>query len=286
MNINDVEIVLSISNEEILMFENIGILVPFKNADNQKEYTWEDILLLKLVLELSSIRISYENIKQLVKSEIPVKECLDSSSGYTKPQLEYIEFLHDAFNNNKIRRKAYFGYKELNVSRLKEFSLEEQLIFKDSLICLTNINGDVNKSITIDYNDIKEINFMIVNRAPYTGGFKTKKKFGIPLVYGGGIRSPYFIDLEIVEENLSHKFESANQDNIVEIFELCIKREIPINDPLHLYDIFKNTESPVERMKFFERHYKNWATEYYLENPRKEDLAEEFLLQKKIRLLK
>ena len=268
------------------MFENVGILVPFKNANNQGEYTWQDILLLRLALELSSIKISYENIKQLIKGKLSIKECLDSSVDYTKLQLEYADFLLDSIHNNKIRRKVYFGYKELSLSRLKEFSLEEQLIFKDTAKFLTNINGDASKSITIDYRNIKEMSFMIVNRTPYTGGFKTKKRFGIPLVYGGGIRSPYYIDLEITERNLNHKFESANQDNIIEIFELCMKKLIPINDPLHLYDLFKTIDSPVERMKFFERHYKNWATEYHLENPRKENLADELLLQKKISLLK
>lgn len=278
MNITDLQILLTIPKEQIIFYEKNEILIPKKDTSS---YTWQDVTLLKLCIELESIHISVENIKKIITKTCTIKECLPLHIEYTEPQLKYANYMLECFYNNNIRKKLYFGYQTINSSRLKEHVFEEQLIFKEDNICLSNINGDTNKMITIDYSNIIKVVFMIVNRAPCRMDFKNKK-FGIPhLVYGNGGVSPYYIDLDILEDSITHKFESVNQDNIIAIFELLQSKHIHIEDPLQVYNLFKTTSS-LERMKFFERNYKTWATKYHLENPRKETLESQLLLQKKI----
>lgn len=76
----------------------------------------------------------------------------------------------------------------------------------------------------------------------------------------------YFIDLNVVTTTNTYLFESLDLENASQ-FILKLDETIKIIDDVNLIDLFK-TKSISELKEYMDKHYKDWAKKYNLENPR------------------
>lgn len=76
----------------------------------------------------------------------------------------------------------------------------------------------------------------------------------------------YFIDLNVVTTKNTYLFESLDLENASQ-FILKLDETIKIIDDVNLIDLFK-TKSISELKEYMDKHYKDWAKKYNLENPR------------------
>ena len=77
----------------------------------------------------------------------------------------------------------------------------------------------------------------------------------------------YFVDLDIDTTTNTYLFESLDLENASQ-FILKLDETIKIiTDDVNLIDLFK-TKSIDELKEYMDKHYKDWAKKYNLENPR------------------
>ena len=76
----------------------------------------------------------------------------------------------------------------------------------------------------------------------------------------------YFIDLDVVTTTNTYLFESLDLENASK-FILKLNEAIKVIDDVNLIDLFK-TKSIDELKEYMDKHYKEWAKKYNLENPR------------------
>lgn len=74
MKIKEVENLLSVSRSNIRFYEKEGLLNPERKANNYREYSEEDIAVLKKILVLRKLGFSVEEISLMQKGELSLAE--------------------------------------------------------------------------------------------------------------------------------------------------------------------------------------------------------------------
>lgn len=93
-------------------------------------------------------------------------------------------------------------------------------------------------------------------------GFIAHRNAGVFSIYFN-----YFVDLDIDTTTNTYLFESLDLENASQ-FILKLDETIKIiTDDVNLIDLFK-TKSINELKEYMDKHYKDWAKKYNLENPR------------------
>ncbi|MEG0591805.1 MAG: MerR family transcriptional regulator, partial [Coprobacillus sp.] len=78
----------------------------------------------------------------------------------------------------------------------------------------------------------------------------------------------YYIDLDISVNNQIYSFEILNNSMVKNMFNYFESHSIKFNDPLNLNKIYHEISDPVKLNKYFNSHFREWANEYNLDNPR------------------
>lgn len=137
---------------------------------------------------------------------------------------------------------------------------ENNLVFRDGL----------KEDVLIPLSSIISIKILPINRIynPSVGllkdgmkGFMAHRNAGVLSIYFN-----YFVDLNIDTKTNTYLFESLDLENASQ-FILKLDENIKVIDDVNLIDLFK-TKSINELKEYMDKHYKDWAKKYDLENPR------------------
>lgn len=137
---------------------------------------------------------------------------------------------------------------------------ENNLVFRDGL----------KEDVLIPLSSIISIKILPINRIynPSVGllkdgmkGFMAHRNAGVLSIYFN-----YFVDLNIDTKTNTYLFESLDLENASQ-FILKLDENIKVIDDVNLIDLFK-TKSINELKEYMDKHYKDWAKKYNLENPR------------------
>ena len=143
-----------------------------------------------------------------------------------------------------------------------------QLLLEESNLVFRN---ELKEDILIPCSSIISIKILPINRIynPSVGllkdgmkGFIAHRNAGVFSIYFN-----YFVDLDIDTTTNTYLFESLDLENASQ-FILKLDETIKIiTDDVNLIDLFK-TKSINELKEYMDKHYKDWAKKYNLENPR------------------
>lgn len=142
-----------------------------------------------------------------------------------------------------------------------------QLLLEENNLVFRN---ELQEDVLIPLSSIISIRVMPINRIynPSVGilkegmkGFMAHRNAGVFSIYFN-----YFVDLDIVTSTNSYLFESLDLENASK-FILKLDETIKVIDDVNLIDLFK-TKSINELKEYMDKHYKDWAKKYNLENPR------------------
>lgn len=137
---------------------------------------------------------------------------------------------------------------------------ENNLVFRDGL----------KEDVLIPLSSIISIKILPINRIynPSVGllkdgmkGFMAHRNAGVLSIYFN-----YFVDLNIDTKTNTYLFESLDLENASQ-FILKLDENIKVIDDVNLIDLFK-TKSINKLKEYMDKHYKDWAKKYNLENPR------------------
>lgn len=142
-----------------------------------------------------------------------------------------------------------------------------QLLLEENNLVFRN---ELKEDILIPFSSITSIKILPINRIynPSVGFLKDGMK-GLLAHRNAGIFSiyfNYFVDLNVDTTTNIYLFESLDLENASR-FILKLNENIKIVDDVNLIDLFKN-KSTNELKEYMDKHYKDWAKKYNLENPR------------------
>ena len=144
--------------------------------------------------------------------------------------------------------------------------IPQLILEKDALL----IKNESDEDITIPFSSIDSIKILPVNRIynPSVGllkdgfkGFMAHRNTGAFSIYFN-----YFVDLNVYTNKGNYFFESLDLENASK-FILKLNNLFKIKDDVNLIDLFK-TKSINEIKDYMDKHYKDLAKTYNLENPR------------------
>ena len=143
--------------------------------------------------------------------------------------------------------------------------IPQLILEKDALL----IKNESDEDITIPFSSIDSIKILPVNRIynPSVGllkdgfkGFMAHRNAGAFSIYFN-----YFVDLNVYTNKGNYFFESLDLENASK-FILKLNNLFKIKDDVNLIDLFK-TKSINEIKDYMDKHYKDLAKTYNLENP-------------------
>ena len=76
----------------------------------------------------------------------------------------------------------------------------------------------------------------------------------------------YYVDLDVITQYDTYYFQIMNNEVVYQMMERI--KDYPLEDPLGLVDIYLNKRDMVQLNQYINRHFRKWAKEYHLDNPR------------------
>ena len=107
MTIKEVEEQLGLSRATIRFYEKENLLVPKRNGNTYREYSEEDIVVLKKIIILRKLGFSVAVIKDFLEENVPLQELLEKN----------IQELHAeiySFNTQSQKMFQSIGFKKVD----------------------------------------------------------------------------------------------------------------------------------------------------------------------------
>lgn len=132
MFINEVEHIVGISKKSIRYYEQMGLLMPKRNKENEyRIYTEKDIKKLKIIKFLRELNVPIREIKQLNDNELTLQECMkerlnkieNELNNYSRVKAMCTEILNSNENFETINITKYF--QEINILKKEGFTMKE-----------------------------------------------------------------------------------------------------------------------------------------------------------------
>lgn len=243
MKTHEVEQILGLTKQTLIYYEKEDLIHPQRDENNYRDYSQDDIDMLRLIQLLRSMAITIDEIKLIFNHQLSIRDVLETKK-------EFIEYSKTKLDILEKNIKDYIKRKEVKVS------FDDQIIENWSSLNTLFLN---NQSIKynqkqISINEIKkiEISMCSVNNLQ-----KTILTF-----------FNYYVDIDIHTNQDVYSFQIMNDNQVLSMFHYFQKQKFSINDPLDLMTIYQEKQDEYIRYKYLDRHFKDWANEYHLDNPR------------------
>lgn len=247
MTTHEVEEMLSITKKTLIYYENEGLVKPARDSNNYRNYNQEDVSRIKFILLLREMDVTIEEIKQIINDKKSIRDVLENKKDMIKKQHLDLENIDERINNYIKRRKV-----KIAVDHVLDYgTIYDRLYFYKGYLQYVQTK--------INYNDVK--------------CFKLSMSSSIGLMRVLVAHMNYYVDLDVVTQHDTYSFQIMNNEVVYQMMERI--KDYPIEDPLGLVDIYLNKRDMVQLNSYINRHFRKWAKEYHLDNPRESILKKE-----------
>ena len=247
MTTHEVEEMLSITKKTLIYYENEGLVKPARDSNNYRNYNQEDVSRIKFILLLREMDVTIEEIKQIINDKKSIRDVLENKKDMIKKQHLDLENIDERINNYIKRRKV-----KIAVDHVLDYgTIYDRLYFYKGYLQYVQTK--------INYNDVK--------------CFKLSMSSSIGLMRVLVVHMNYYVDLDVVTQHDTYSFQIMNNEFVYQMMERI--KDYPIEDPLGLVDIYLNKRDMVQLNSYINRHFRKWAKEYHLDNPRESILKKE-----------
>ncbi|MZK56422.1 MerR family transcriptional regulator [Coprobacillus sp. BIOML-A1] len=238
---------LNVTKKTLIYYENEGLVKPARDSNNYRNYSQEDISRIKFILLLREMDVNIEEIKQIINEKKSIRDILESKKDMIKKQHLDLEHIDEKINNYIKRRKIKIAV---------DYTLDYGTIYD----CLYFYKDYLQYGqINIKYSDVK--------------CFKLSMSSEIGLMRVLVAYMNYYVDLDVVTKQDTYSFQIMNNNVVYQMMERI--KDYPVEDPLGLVDIYLNKRDMVQLNSYINRHFRKWAKEYHLDNPRESILKKE-----------
>lgn len=240
MTTKDLEMMLGISKATLIYYEKEEFIKPKRDNNNYRNYSIEDIEMIKFILLMRSMEVSIDEIKLILNNQLSIRDVLDKKREYVENQHLKLEEISEKIKEYTKRHRVKYSFdedkKDIDVLYLNNDSIQ----FFDIIIHIKDI-----KCIKISM--YSEISLFTLVR----------------------IFMDYYIDLDIVTDKDTYSFDIRNKINeMYDMFQYFIDKNIEIDDCLGLVKLYQNIKDPVKLNNYINLHFRKWSKQYGLDNPR------------------
>ena len=240
MTTHEVEEMLDITKKMLIYYENEGLVKPLRDNNNYRCYNQDDVSKIKFILLLREMDVTIEEIKQIINKKKSIRDVLENKKDLIKQRQLDLDHIDEKINNYIKRKKV-----KIAVDNVLDYgTIYDRLYFyKDYLqYGQTKIN----------YSDVKY--------------FKLSMSSSIGLMRVLVAYMNYYVDLDVVTQHDTYSFQIMNNEVVYQMMEKI--KDYSVEDPLGLVDIYLNKRDMVQLNQYINRHFRKWAKEYHLDNPR------------------
>lgn len=224
----------------MIYYENEGLVKLSRDSNNYRNYDQDDVSKIKFILLLREMDVAIEEIKQIINKKKSIRDILENKKDLIKQRQLDLDHIDEKINNYIKRKKVKIAVD----NDLDYGTIYDRLYFyKDYL------QYDQTK---IKYSDVK--------------CFKLSMSSSIGLMRVLVAYMNYYIDLDVVTKQDTYSFQIMNNEVVYQMMERI--KAYPLEDPLGLVDIYLNKRDMVQLNQYINRHFRKWAKEYHLDNPR------------------
>lgn len=193
MTTHEVEQMLGLSKQTLIYYEKEGFIKPSRDNNNYRNYSNEDIDVLKYIQLLRSMDLSIDDIKMIVKGELSLRTALENRKAYIEKQKIELDDIEERIKDYIKRKKVKISF---NDEKLETWKAYDTLFFNlDSI----KYNNDFIACDSIKTIDISMCSYIAL----------------------GGPRwfnMQYYVDLDIHCSNDSYSFQIMNNDKVLDMF--------------------------------------------------------------------
>lgn len=242
MKTNEVEKLLGLSKHTILYYEKEGLIQPQRDDNGYRHFEEKDIQVLELIMKLRNMEMSIDEIHDVLDGKASIRDILDVKEEYLNQKSEELNQKREAIQEHIKREKV-------------NMSFDHQVLEKGQYEILYLNNDHIQYlDLSIYLKDIKGIKISMCSEI---GIFNVIRTF-----------MNYYVDIDIVTSFDTYSYQIMNDNSIEKLFQYLHQHEIVIEDQLGLEDIYKKMPDSVQRNKYLNNHFKKWAKQYHLDNPR------------------
>lgn len=245
MTTHEVEEMLDITKKMLIYYENEGLVKPLRDNNNYRCYNQDDVSKIKFILLLREMDVTIEEIKQIINKKKSIRDVLENKKDLIKQRQLDLDHIDEKINNYIKRKKV-----KIAVDNVLDYgTIYDRLYFyKDFLQYFQT---------EIKYSDVK--------------CFKLSMSSSIGYMKFMEVHMNYYVDLDIVTQHDTYSFQIMNNEVVYQMMEKI--KDYSVEDPLGLVDIYLNKRDMVQLNQYINRHFRKWAKEYHLDNPR-EDITQ------------
>ena len=245
MTTHEVEEMLDITKKMLIYYENEGLVKPLRDNNNYRCYNQDDVSKIKFILLLREMDVTIEEIKQIINKKKSIRDVLENKKDLIKQRQLDLDHIDEKINNYIKRKKV-----KIAVDNVLDYgTIYDRLYFyKDFLQYFQT---------EIKYSDVK--------------CFKLSMSSSIGYMKFMEVHMNYYVDLDVITQYDTYSFQIMNNEVVYQMMERI--KAYPLEDPLGLVDIYLNKRDMVQLNQYINRHFRKWAKEYHLDNPR-EDITQ------------
>lgn len=243
MIVHDVEKLLGVSKQTLFYYEREGFVCPQRSPNGYRDYQQEDIDKIKFIQTMRSFEISIKDIHLILNNQLSINDALQMKK-------EFISDIKMELDNIDNKIKDFIKRRKVKISFSKE---QYDQLCPDNILYF-NQNEIIFCEEKIMLNEIISINISMCSTRGDEGlSFKVLT---------------YYIDLDIYLQKTRYSFQIINNNKILKMFDYFVYHQIEMRDPLNLNSLYHQIVDPVMLNKYINQHFREWAKEYKLDNPR------------------
>ena len=240
MTTHEVEEMLDITKKTLISHETEGLVKTSRDNNNKRCYNQDDISKIKFILLLREMDVTIEEIKQIINKQKSIRDVLENKKDLIKQRQLDLDHIDEKINNYIKRKKV-----KIAVDNVLDYgTIYDRLYFYKDFLQYVQTE--------IKYSDVK--------------CFKLSMSSSIGLMRFMEVFMNYYVDLDVITQYDTYSFQIMNNEVVYQMMERI--KDYPLEDPLGLVDIYLNKRDMVQLNKYINRHFRKWAKEYHLDNPR------------------
>lgn len=250
MTTHEVEEMLGISKQTLIYYEKEKLVIPTREKNQYRHYSQQDIDTLKFILLLRSMDISIEQIRQVLGEQKSVREILNEKKVSIQQSFQDLENIEQKINDYVKRRKVKISFDGEIIEEWKGYNT--LYFYADHLQY---------NEVVIPFPQIKKVQLSMYSSA-------AMGRFGVGSFGGMSKEFQYFVDVDFVTSRDTYSFSILNNSSVLRMFDCFLAKQLIIDDPLKLVTLYHEKQDALALHNYIHHHFKKWAKEYKLDNPR------------------
>lgn len=250
MTTKEVEELLGLTKQTLIYYEKEGLIKPSRDMNNYRNYSQEDVDLLRYIQLLRSMELCIDEIKLIIDGKLSLRKALETKRKYIEKERIELDNIEKRINDYIKRRRVYVSFDDEEVVYTREEwndELIDHLYLNDNHIRYGDIILNLND---IEYIDISMCSYLRsvsfnIHSQPYE----------------------YHVDIDIHTNDDIYLFEIFNYKKNLDVFKYFDDHSLKTIDVLSLKELYMS-KNIVEATRFLQYNFKEFAKKYNLDNPR------------------